>query len=518
MASMSARAAEPIAETTLGRLRGVDLGGCWAFRGVRYAVAERFAAPRLPSPHAGVQGAFGVGPSAPQSNPRPPTGPSAIILPHLPRPPGAAPPSPLPESEDCLVLNVWTSGLGDGRKRPVMVWLHGGFFSSGSGSTVDGASLARRGDVVVVSLNHRLNAFGFTHLGHPDFPQAANVGMLDIVAALQWVRDNIEAFGGDPKRVMVFGVSGGGMKTTFLTASPRARGLLHRAAVQSGPALRFMTADRALEATDRLYRAMGLKAGDVAGLRTASVEALLGGYHAVAAQLPPRRFTHLSCFAPVLDGDVLPRQPLDADATRQAAEIPLLIGSNAQEMSFFMGADAAGFDLDEAGLRARVETLLGPRAGGALESYARAYPHTTPSRRWIQLFSDYAIELPTTVQAERHARAGGRTWLYRLDFESPALGGKLGALHTLEGPLVFDTVEASRNLLGAGPKPEILAKAMSSAWVAFATTGNPNTGVGPHWPEYRLPERPTFIFDGEPRLVRDVAGQARAALGAIAGL
>lgn len=469
----AAPAADPIADTSTGRFRGLRKEQCYAFLGMRYAVAERFLPPRPAPAAAGITEAAGFGATAPQTNPTP-SGPPPIILAHLPRPPGAPPPARPPESEDCLFLNVWTSGLADGRKRPVMIWLHGGFFSSGSGASVDGSALAARGDVVIVSVNHRVNAFGFTPLGAlggAEFAQSSNAGMLDIIAAIEWVRTNIAAFGGDPGRITMFGTSGGGMKTGFLMASPQASKLFHRAAVQSGPALRFPTVDQASIAAERLLHELGLTSRTWAMMRTMPMTELLGAYHRVAAAMPPRSFTDLPCFAPTHDPELLPRDPFTPDAAPSTVALPLLIGSNDHEMTFFMGNDMAGFALDEAGLHDRVERIAGGHSAEVIDAYRDIYPEASPSRRWVQFFTDVSILVPTITQARRHEQAGGKTWRYRVELESTAMDGKLGATHTIETPLIFDSVEGSRALLGPGEAPVPLAKAMSSAWASYAATG-----------------------------------------------
>lgn len=516
-----AATAEPIVETRQGRLRGAWDGSCHVFRGIRYAVAKRFMPPELPEPWGGIRDALAPGASAPQTNANPPPGPPYVITAQLPRPAGAPPPPKLPESEDCLFLNVWTPALNDGRKRPVMVWLHGGFFYGGTGSTTDGSGIAGRGDAVIVSINHRLNAFGYTHLADiagADFAHSGNAGMLDIVAALEWVRDNIEAFGGDPACVMVFGASGGGMKTSFLMASPRAKGLFHRAGVQSGPGLRFMERDAASAVTERLLVEVGLNSSNARDLATLPMERLLAAYHAVAAAMPPARFIDLPCFAPVIDPVLLPHHPFSPSAAPQTATIPMLIGWNAQEMSFFWGNDPAAFTMDEAGLRRRAATFLGDKAEEILGQYRAAYPDATPARIYLQSFSDYSLMLPVLAQADRHAAAGGeRTYCYRLDFQSPALGGKLGALHTMESPLVFDRVESSRALLGAGDAPSMLARQMSEAWVRFAATGDPNGDGLADWPQYGAPQRPIMLFNTDSQTASDPAHRAREAMASLLG-
>ncbi|BBD99968.1 carboxylesterase/lipase family protein [Sphingobium amiense] len=504
--------AEPVAQTRYGRLRGAPLANCLVFRGIRYATAARFMPPEPPAPWSGIRDAVAPGASAPQTNASPPPGPPYVILAQLPRPAGAKPPPPLPESEDCLFLNVWTPALRDGRKRPVLLWLHGGFFYGGTGSTMDGSGIAGRGDAVVVSINHRLNAFGYTHLADfagGEFKSAGNAGMMDIAAALRWVRDNIEAFGGDPKRIMLFGSSGGGMKTSFLMASPPAKGLFSRAGVQSGPGLRFMERDDASAVTERLLKTLGLTSASAADLATISMERLLAGYHAVAAEMKPSRFIDLPCFAPVIDPAWLPRHPFSPDAAPGTADIPMLIGSNAQEMSFFWGNDPAAFTLDEAAMERRVEAFAGARSADIIAAYRRAYPPATPARLYLQLFSDYSVTLPAMAQADRHSAAGGRTYAYRLDYQSPALGGKLGALHTLESSLIFNTVDASRALLGPGPQPERLAHIMSGAWVRFAQTGDPSMSGDDPWPRYRGDRRSTLVLDDGARMVDDPSALAR---------
>lgn len=513
--------ADPVAETTQGKWRGALADGAIAFKGIRYAVADRFMPPRAPDRWAGVKDAFAYGAQAPQANPNPPPGPPYVITAQFPRPANAPPPVKPIESEDCLFLNVWSPALDRTRKLPVMVWLHGGFFYGGSGATGDGSALARRGDVVVVSLNHRLNAFGYCHLADhgAGFAHSGNAGMLDIVAALEWVRDNIEAFGGDPKRVMVFGASGGGMKTSFLMASPRARGLLQRAGVQSGPGLRFMARDQAAKAADMLFAALELRPGDVDTLRSMPVQQLLAGYHAVAAKLPPERFIDLPSFSPVIDPELLPRHPFSPDAAAPAGPIPMLIGWNAQEMSFFMGNDPAGFELDEAGLRARLHGFLGDRADAAFDLYKRKYPDASPGRRYIQAFSDYSLMLPVLAQADRKAAAAGAsTFAYRFDRQSPALGGKLGALHTSEAPYVFDLVEKSAAMTGDTPEAHTLAKVMSSAWVHFAATGDPNGADVPHWPAYREGTREVMLLDDRCGIVANPDAEERALMGPLLGI
>lgn len=514
---------EPVVETAQGRLTGLlGANGVASFRGVRYARAERFMPPQPPENWAGLRAASQFGASAPQTNASPPPGPPYVITAQIPRPDGAPPPPPPPpEDEACQFLNIWTAELGQQVRRPVMVWLHGGFFYAGSGSTIDGSALAASGEVVVVSLNHRLNAFGFTWLGDfdADFAHSGNAGMLDIMAALRWLKENIAAFGGDPDRITVFGTSGGGMKAAFLMASPAAAGLVQQAAAQSGPALRFMDVEQARRATHALFAALDLPQGDVRALQQVPSARLLAAYHSVAAQMPASRFIDLPCFAPVVDGEVLLQHPFSLDPAPQTRAIPMILGWNAQEMSFFMGTDPAGFTLDESGLEGRMQGLFGERAAGLLALYRQAYPQATPSRLWIQAHSDYSIMLPVMAQASRRAAAAGAhggadSFVYRLDFQSPALGGKLGALHTMESNLLFNTPRAGRAVLGDGPGPALLAARMSTAWARFAHTGVPDSGLEgvPGWSRFDLAGQNVMVFDQECRIEGDPSAAVRAAM------
>jgi para-nitrobenzyl esterase len=521
----SLAASAPIVETSLGRVRGALVDGVYVFKGVRYAAPtggeNRFMPPQEAEPWTGVQDALTFGNSAPQSNPHPlpASGPSRIILSQLPRPASAGSPAPRPkESEDCLFLNVWTTGLKDGRKRPVMLWLHGGFFASGSGSSDDSLHLAKRGEVVNVTVNHRLNIFGYCHLGDlggPEFAHSGNVGMLDIIAALKWIRSNIESFGGDPQRVMVFGVSGGGMKTAFLMASPAAHGLLQRAGVQSGPGLKMMARDSASQVTARVLDQLGVKPDRLHDLQRLPVETLLAARFAVEAAIPPGNFTDLTSFAPVIDPQLLPHHPFDPRAAASTRDLPLLIGSNQSDMVFFMGDDAAAFSLDEAGLASRIERLVGEQTEAVLKAYRKDYPQDSPSDLYIQIWSDYSIAQATIKEAERKAALrGAPVYLYRFDWRSPALGGKLRSLHTLETPFVFDNIAGYEVLTGGGERAQKLASAMSAAWVSFATTGDPNARNAslPHWPAYRPDERATMLFDDASVVAEDPAREARMSL------
>lgn len=476
-------------ETAAGTLEGVSEAGARVFRGVPYAAPPvgrlRFRPPAPPERWAGVRAAAGFGPIAPQP-------PSALGSSF------GAPPRP--HSEDCLTLNVWTPAPGG--RRPVLVWIHGGGFETGSGSEpmYDGASLALRGDVVVVTLNYRLGALGFlAHpgLADPESGAVGNWGLLDQIAGLEWVRDNISAFGGDPDDVTIFGESAGGVSVGVLVASPRASGLFRRAVVQSG-APWPVPFDQGLEATGVLCDALGLDAGDVAKLRDVPVERL--------QEMQPRwaevcRRGRLAV-RPTIDGGVIPDDPLVTLAAGVSRGVDLMVGTNRDEIQLFALADPGQRDLDEAAILRRLERSLGSaaRARTTLEVYrtarvARA-ESVTPTSLWCAIETDRLIRAPLLRFADAHHAAGGRAHAYLFDWESPMLGGALGSCHALEVPFVFGTLERRgiRDFTGSGPEAQRLSARMQDAWLAFARTGSPGTPELGEWPTYDPERRATMIL------------------------
>src|SRR5687767_13678302 len=320
-----------IAETAYGRIRGTDVGGIKVFKGVPYGAStagkNRFMPPSHPAKWAGVRDALVYGPSAPQTERGATRAASAIAV--------AAAGLPA-EGEDCLVLNIWTPAVGEGRKRPVMFWCHGGGFVTGSGSSpvTDGANLARRGDVVVVTINHRLNVLGFTSLadaGGPEFSASGDAGMIDIVRALEWVRDNISQFGGDPNTVMVFGQSGGGRKVATLLAMPSAKGLFHRAIIESGATLQLVEREQAARVASELLTTLGLDKARVRELQALPVDRIMAAYFAVVRRMNVDQMTH--GFSPVVDGTVVPRHPFHPTASPVSADVPLMLGSTRTELT-----------------------------------------------------------------------------------------------------------------------------------------------------------------------------------------
>ena len=492
----SAWAQEPnfvVADTSLGKVRGVDVSGIKTFKGIPYGAStagrNRFMPPAAPAKWTGVRDALKYGPSAPQRNPDAPAPASAL----------ATATAGLPgEGEDCLVLNIWTPAVNDGRKRPVMFWCHGGGFVSGSGSSpgTDGTNLARRGDVVVVSINHRLNVLGFTNLVEAfgrDYAQSGDVGMLDIVQALQWVRTNIERFGGDPDTVMIFGQSGGGRKVSTLLTMPSATGLFHRAVIESGATIKLVERDAAAKVADRLLAKLSLNNTQLRELQNLPVQKIMSAYFAVVKDMAGADQMTVG-FSPTMDGKAVSQHPYFPTASAISAAVPVMIGNTRTELT--LSSDEAAFSLDENGMRKRITDLLGEHTSHAIDVYRRANPGATPSDIYFLIASDYRYGAPTMKIAERRAALGkGPVYLYYFRWETPVDGGRLKSPHTMEIPFAFDNVKISSRITGGGQEAMALADKISDAWIAFARTGDPNTKKLPHWPAFNPTDRPTMVFN-----------------------
>lgn len=504
----------PIAATTAGRVRGALDDGIAAFKGIPYGgdtALRRFQPPVPPDPWTGVRDALAWGPRAPQAGGR------------LARPaagPGEGPPAdtysdayngrPTPMSEDCLHLNVWTPGLRDGGRRPVMVYIHGGAFSGGSANSdvYDGVRLCRRGDVVVVTLNHRLNIFGYLYLaelGGSEFADSGNVGQLDLILALQWVRDNIAEFGGDPDRVLIFGQSGGGAKCATLMAMPPARGLFHRVLSMSGQQLTASRPETATRAARAVLAALNLAPGSIDAIRTLPTGELL------------RAMRRAPYFGPVKDGRSLPRDPFDPDAPPLSADIPMVLGNTRFETTWLIGGgDPSLFSLTWDTLPAKLRRNS-PNMGdldrdAVIADYRRFYPDYSPSDVFFAATTASRSWRGQVAEAERRAQqpvARGRTHVYELDWRTPVDGGKWRAPHTLDIPLLFDNVIYGASMLGNGPGAAALAATMSEMGIAFARTGHPQTPRLPAWPNYDLARRATMVFDTDSRVVDDPRGDER---------
>jgi para-nitrobenzyl esterase len=468
-----------IATTNAGALAGADLGGVLAFKGVPYAAPptgdRRFRPPAPVDAWEGTRDALALAASCPQPDQRPPGWPGEHAL-----------------DEDCLYLNVWTPAL-DGASRPVMFWIHGGGYAVGSGSwpLYDGERLARRGDVVVVTVNHRLGALGYLHLGGvagEEFATSGNNGMLDLVAALQWVHDNATSFGGDPDNVTVFGESGGGAKISTLLAMPSAAGLFHRAVIQSGPGLRVSSTRRAEEAARTLLDELEVSEENLSALWDLPAERFVSGGTGGLSRM---------AFGPVLDGITITTHPAQALAAGTGIDVPLIIGCNRDE-----GAGLGAFpdDLDEQGLRQRLGAWGEDHVDDIVATYREMFPDAPPVDILSFVTTDSRMRYGSIKLAEAHvAGCASPTFMYFFTYQ---LGGRAG--HGYEIAFHFD------NLGHASASRQQLVEEMSEAWLAFARSGDPNHAGLAEWPPYEVPERATMIFNrGGSEVVVDPSAPAR---------
>lgn len=505
----------PVVSTSFGKLRGAFAEGAYSFKGVPYgsstAGSLRFRRPEPPKSWTGVRDALQLGPPAPQDLARlPSAGSSGMPIPDLIGPGHI--------SEDCLALNIWTPSL-HGSNRPVMVWLHGGAYSIGSAGApmYDGANLAAKHDVVVVGINHRLNLFGFLYLGKiagEKYADSGNAGMLDIVLALRWIRDDIAQFGGDRNNVTVFGQSGGGGKVGALMAMPDAAGLFHKAIVESGSELQVNTSDEADQAARKLLAHIGLENSRVDALAEMSMEQLLAGMHSMTSPDP------MNVFGPVVDGRSLPRHPFHPDAPAISAKVPMIIGTNLTETTNLLGhANPGLFSLREEELRPGLKTALGLTDDSKLDTLIEAcrkdQPGAGPSDIYFALTTDQMIRNDAITQAERKvAQAAAPAYMYLFSWRTPVWGGRLQSPHGIEIPFIFENLRETKGNIGTGTDLQPLADKISRAWVAFARTGNPSHPGLTRWPTYDVEQRATMIFDDECKVVNDPGKEQRLARGA----
>jgi para-nitrobenzyl esterase len=484
----------PIVQTNAGKIRGAVEGKTKAFKGVPYGAstegAGRFMPPSKPQPLAGVRDALELGPASPQM-------PSNLIpesMAQQPKNDGAG-------SEDCLRLNVWTPNTGSSARRPVMVWFHGGGYSAGSANweMYNGANLAAKQDVVVVTVNHRLNVFGYLYLadlGGPRYANSSNVGMLDAIAALEWVRDNISVFGGDPGNVTIFGQSGGGAKVSTLMGMPAAKGLFHRAIAMSGSNVSGLPRERANKGVEAFLATLQLKSDQIDQLQKLPAADLLKAMKA----------TRGLTLSPVVDGRTLPAGPFDPIASELSANVPFMVGSTETEVTWNVSMN---FDpIDDATLHTRVKDALkvdDPGADNLIAVYKRGWPKADNLTLLLIMTTDVSnFRTGTDTEAERKAMAGkAPVYKYYFQWYSPVREGKLRSYHTLDIPFVFENVDITVSMNGSGPERYPLSDKMSGAWAAFARTGNPNHRGIPHWEPFSLEQRATMIWNNECRAVND---------------
>lgn len=484
-----------VANTRQGRVAGYLENGMYIYKGIPYAKAERFMAPEAPDSWEGIRSSRAYGPTCPQGAR---AGWNNDEMAFAYRWDDGFP------GEDCLRLNIWTPALKDGRKRPVMVWLHGGGYSAGSGQELpgyDGTNLSRKGDVVVVTLNHRLNVLGFLDLSAygEKYAASGNAGMLDIVAALQWVKDNIANFGGDAGNVTIFGQSGGGGKVSTLLAMPAARGLFHKAIVQSGSMLRTMEARWSRRIGVLTMEELGLKAADIERLREVPyAQLLVAGDKAVArvrAEAEKEGFaSFIFGWAPTVEGKQLPAQPFDPAAPEVSKDIPLMLGTTQHEFCMSTYVPALRTITREEAVK-QLRQRYGDRTDDFLAAFAKAYPRHTAQDL---MDMDFVFRPSAIEQADRKARQGGApVYMYLFTWESPVMDGILRSTHCLEIPFVFNNVVRHASMTGGGAEAVALGEKMSSTWIQFARTGNPNVEGLPQWEPYTAEGGATMFLGRE---------------------
>ncbi|GAA0246020.1 carboxylesterase/lipase family protein [Rhodanobacter caeni] len=490
MAGSGSRRSSPVARLRSGRVAGQREQGIHVFRGIPYGAdtaPRRFQRAVQELPWRGVRDALDYGLAAPQTS------------------------AEGPGSEDCLYLNVWTPALRDGGKRPVLVYIHGGAFSNGSGSDplYDGTHLCQRGDVVVITINHRLNLFGYLYLaqlGGEVFADSGNVGQLDLIQALQWVQQHAAEFGGDAGKVTVFGQSGGGAKIATLMAMPEAKGLFHRAWTMSG---QQVTAAGPRAASQRAQLVLDHFQADADALRRTPMEKLL---QAMKIRDPSRMESTGLYLGPVLDSHVLPSHPFWPEAPAQSAGIPMVIGNTHDETRAFLGHDPANFDLTWDDLPARLEKqqYVDLLPSVVIAEYRRLYPDYTPSEVFFAATTAGRSWRGAVEELEVRARQGAPTWAYELDwYDRHGDAARLRAFHTLDIPLVFHNPQQPGSRTGSSADATRMADAMSDALLALARHGDPNHKGLPRWDNYSLARRQTMLFDTAIRQADDPRGAER---------
>jgi para-nitrobenzyl esterase len=487
-----------IVETAYGQVKGGRSGEVYVWMGIPFAKPPlgnlRFRAPEPPESWEGIRDATQFGPVACQ--------PSNEVMNFLGNEAEIV-------SEDCLYLNIWSPGADD-KLRPVMVWIHGGAFISGSGSSgsYDGNSFASQGNVVVVTINYRLGIMGFLHLGEiggEKYATSGNCGILDQVAALQWVKDNITAFGGDPNRVTIFGESAGAMSIGVLLALPSAKGLFSQAILQSGAASNVLSSPTATKVANRLLASLGVGQDELSKLEEIPIERLVEA----SALVPPMSL------GPVVDGVSLPQHPEEILAGGSAKDIPILIGTNKDEYRLFTFFDPLWKNPDAEKITSVFEKTFGPLWSSI--SHQLLDQDELDQELYDKLMTIHVFTFPALNLAEQQVEQGAPVWMYRFDWQSTVFNGGLKACHALEIPFVWNNLGKSRtnNFTGDSPDRQQVADQMHQSWIAFACNGNPNHEGIQNWPEYDLKNRATMLFNTDSRVEHDPNSEERVTWGKV---
>jgi para-nitrobenzyl esterase len=491
-----------IAPTLTGKVQGLERDGVLQFRGIPFATATRFERPQPVDPWHDVRDATAFGPILPQN----PSGLESML--------GKS--DATPTDEGALLLNVFTPAVDDGA-RPVMVWIHGGAFTAGAGSIpwYSGVNLASRGDVVVVSINYRLGAFGFLYLDKvlgTGFEGSGNLGILDQISAIGWVRENIAAFGGDPDNITLFGESAGGMSIATLLGTPGVAGLVRNAIPQSGAAEAVKDVDAAGQVTDAMLQALRVSAAGAEALLELPVADLLAAQQKATLELVNTSALRLP-FAPVVDGDVLPTHPRAAVAAGAAANVRLLVGTTSQEYRLFGLMDRAQGPMTDERLTGRVAKVAGSdRAAEVLAVYRDSRPGASADDVWCDFATDWIFRIPATRLAEAQSANQPDTYAYLFTYQSTAFDGALGACHAIDVPFAFDNLDRRGVEMLLGPltdETHALARATASAWLAMARIGTPQNELLPDWPRYSVESRAVMELGTTQRLLDDPGGAER---------
>lgn len=502
-------------ETPQGKINGMSINGVRSFKGLAYGQStggkNRFLPPKPAEGWTGTFDATAVGAPCHQRN----TDYPAWI-------------DPVAASEDCLKLNVWAPEDAD--KLPVMVWIHGGGFASGSGGLplYDGAEMARKGGVILVTVNHRLNIYGYTYLGSgdPRFETSSNAGQLDLVEALRWIRTSIASFGGDPENVTIFGESGGGAKISALMAMQVARGLFHKAIVQSGSSLTVADIASGEETATAVYANLGLQHGDFDALQAMSAERLNSCFNTLAPGTMTASGGRSHYFGPVGDNIVLPEKTWTPSAPALSADIPLLVGSNLHESVSFLDRRIRTPPTDDLTLADLVaqfsfgNSISKDRASELIQHYRELSPDASRLDLLVRITTDAGFWLSANMQAERKAEQNhAPAYVYEFNWETPCFGGEW-SLHAIEIPFIFGNLEYAsawdgedndQQRAAADPSGARFAVAdqMLEVWTTFARTGNPSTETVGDWSPYSEADRNTMVLGKEPHLVSDLRGEHR---------